>query len=82
MATDNLHKNVAKAAAIREMCKTKGFEVLQDEITKEKKRISDKVMDVSLTDADVLKCRKEAQVWIALEKILKKIMLTGEFSAP
>lgn len=76
-----LQKNVTKAASIRAMCQSDGFKVLQAEIDKEKKRVSDKVMDVALSDPDVLKYRREAQVWIALERILKKVMLTGEFSA-
>jgi len=76
-----LQKNVAKAAVIREMCQTKGFTVLQAEIEKEKKRVFNKVLDPSISDEDILKHRREAQVWGSLDKILKKIMLTGEFSA-
>ena len=79
--TQGLHKNVAKAAAIRGMCQTEGYKLLMVEVDKEKKRVSDKVLDASVSDEDVLKFRKEAQVWGSLDKILKKIMLVGEFSA-
>ena len=76
-----LHKNVAKAAAVREMCKTKGFEIVRNELDAEIKRISEKMLDASTKEQDALELRKQAQVWVALQKLLKKIMLTGEFSA-
>ena len=76
-----LHKNVAKAATIREMCQSKGFQVLQEEIKKEKERVAEKMLDTATSNEDVIKYRDEVKVWVALEKILKKVMLTGEFSA-
>lgn len=79
--THGLHQNVAKAAVIRDMCQSKGFQVLQEEIEAEKKRIANKMLDSATSNEDVLKFRDEVKVWVALEKILKKVMLTGEFSA-
>lgn len=76
-----LQKNVAKAAAIRNMCQSEGYKIVQAEIEKEMKRASERLIDVKTSDEDVFKLRKEAQVWVALQSILKKIMLTGEFSA-
>lgn len=79
--THGLHKNVAKAAAIREMCNTKGFKVLQDELEKEIKRVAEKVLDVKTDEQEALKLRRQAQVSVALQSLLKKILITGEFSA-
>ena len=77
----NLHKNVSKAAAVRGMCNTEGYTILMKEVDKEVARISEKVLDVTASDEQVLTHRREAQVYVALKKLLKKIMLTGEFSA-
>lgn len=76
-----LQKNVAKAGAIRNMCLSEGYKVLMAEVEKEKKRVTEKVLDAAVPDSDIAKFRRDVQVWVELEKILKKIMLTGEFSA-
>jgi len=76
-----LHKNVARAAQVREMCNTPGFKIVQEEIEAELKRVSEKFIDVKTDEQEALRLRQEAQVWVSLQRILKKVMLTGEFSA-
>lgn len=81
MPVHGLQKNVTKAASIRAMCQSDGYKVLQVEIDKEVKRVSEKMLDATTEEVDALKLRRQAQVWVSLQRILKKIMLTGEFSA-
>lgn len=79
--TAGLQLNVTNAAKVREMCQTPGFKVLQEVLDKKVKAVSRQMIDVKATDEDVLRFRREGQVWVALQKLLTEILLTGQISA-
>ena len=57
MSEDNqtfgLHKNINTAAAIRNMCQTPGFKVLQEAFEEKVKKASKQILDPEMSDDDV-----------------------------
>jgi hypothetical protein len=76
-----LQKNVSKAAAIRAMCQTSGFQVLKDVFETRVKKVSIKMLDPTLSIEEVMKLRQRVQVWLEIESVLAMIERTGKFSA-
>lgn len=76
-----LQRNVAKAAAIRAMCQTEGYKIVTEQLETELKIVAKKIINVDTSDEEVLDLRKKAQVWVALQKLLGTLLLTGEISA-
>lgn len=76
-----LQKNVTKAAAIRAMCQTDGFKVLQAEFESQIKKVTLKMLDADTSTEELIKLRQKVQVWMEIQKLLKTILLTGELSS-
>lgn len=76
-----LHQKVAEAAAVREMCKTQGFELLKKSFKEKIERATRRMLDSSTTDEQVMEIRKKIMIWTEIEGELKHLMLTGDFSA-
>lgn len=79
--TAGLRLNVEKAAKVREMCQTPGFQILEEHLEKIIRATSRQMIDVQTDDEKALTLRREGQVWVALHKLLRTIMQTGQFSA-
>jgi len=77
-STSGLHKNVNKAAAIRNMCQTPGFQILKEEFKAKIEKATKKILDADTSDEEVTKLRQDLRIWTDVEKMLKELMLKGE----
>lgn len=78
--TFGLRKNMNKAAAVRQMCQTEGFNILQTAFAEKIEKATKQMLDPDTSDEKLREIRRKAQLWIEIEKTLKQIMITGEFS--
>jgi predicted naringenin-chalcone synthase len=77
----NLQRHVSKAAAVRAMCQTDGFKIVQKTFEEQTQKVTKKFLDPDTTPEQALQLRHKVQVWIELQKMLSKILLTGKISA-
>lgn len=75
---DGLVKMVNKGAAIRAMCQTPGFQILQEAFQKKVEKATKKLLDPGMEYREFKVLKQQAQVWLEIEKVLKTFMLTGE----
>jgi len=76
--TFGLKQNINKAAAIRSMCQTPGFKVLQEEFKSKIQKATNKILDPDTSIDEVAKLRQDIRIWTDVEKMLKTLMLKGE----
>ena len=78
--TFGLEKNINKAAAIRNMCQTPGFQVLREAFEEKVHKATKKILDPAITDEEISSLRRQVSVWVEIEKLLKDLMTKGELS--
>jgi len=78
--TFGLETNIQKAAAIRNMCQTPGFKVLQEAFEEKVRKATKKILDPAVTDEEISSLRRQVSVWVEIEKLLKDLMTKGELS--
>lgn len=77
---NELHRKIAEAAAVREMCHTPGFELLKKSFREKIEKAMKRMVDPSCSDEQVLEIRKKIQLWTEIENELKHLVVTGAFS--
>lgn len=76
--TFGLRTKINKAAAIRQMCETPGFQILQEEFKGKVEKITSQILDADTSLEEVAVLRQKVQTWTEISKMLKTLMLTGE----
>lgn len=78
--TFGLTKNINKAAAVRNMCQTPGFKVLEDLFEERVKKATEAILNPSTTNDQAIEIRNRVAIWVEIKKALKQIQRTGELS--
>jgi len=76
-----LVKKSEECIAIKEMCNTPGFKILQETFNDKIKRATNLILDMNTPDAKVMELRQKLLVWTEVTSMLKSLVVTGNYAS-
>lgn len=76
-----INQKIDEAAALKEMCNTPGFKILQAKFEEKIKKATVLILDMTTPEEKVKDLRQKIHVWTEITSLLKALILTGNYAA-
>lgn len=77
----HLNRRAEEANAIRQMCQTPGFKILQEKFEEKIKKATTLLIDLNTPDEKVKEIRQKIHVWTEITNMLKSLIITGDHAS-